>query len=745
MIRRFVEWLQSAGVQPTPTEVADALWLARLMTPNRSNGAEVVSEEPVPAGAAQDPFELRATERREEEVERRAKGAVETWTANEIRTVSTRARRGLSTRVSHSTALPDQPAFGRAFRLLRRRVRGCGAGEIDEDETVERVASERIWRVVTRPGPSPWLDLAFVVDQSTSMDFWWKTVVELRALLERTGVFRQITVHSLNTECRQISFTTGTTVGRHQRRSVGGLINSTGTTLVLLVTDGIAAGWWTGTVAQWLKEVGYRAPTALLYVLPETLWLGAAFASTRTEKAHGCTAGSTSEALILSHRHSRRRVGEVTVAKVPLIPLDPESVGAWAQMLTKPLTLAKVALLPLAGEMPREEAVQTPLSEPSHQIFLRRFEATASPKARRLARLLSAAPVTLPIMRLVRETMLPEAHVGHVAEVFLSGLLERLDDAHTRLPEDVRYDFKPGIREALLSQLPRRDAVETLVRVSRLVQRRLGKPVDFLSLLAGNEEDLESWRAEEVREFASVAVDVLRSQGSQYSELSRRLVGEKSVTSGVSGPGGISAGADQKGKENTRPLDTLAVMPGGVFLLKQYHGVHTETIVGKLLEQAGTSGGIKQHWLLYSTYRWPSSDHPTILMRFVYQGEPPSPDDFLTEAPRNATYLIAIPVPGAHRGLAAAGCASGPFMPGVYLIRQEGVTVGKVLTSVGTRPGVSYEHWVYFRSFRSPGPDFPDQTVEYVYEGLPVSRDEFLGDLPAGSVDIEVEVQQQAI
>jgi len=45
----------------------------------------------------------------------------------------------------------------------------------------------------------------------------------------------------------------------------------------------------------------------------------------------------------------------------------------------------------------------------------------ATPTARRLAALLSAAPViTLPVMRLIRAAMLPESSPLPVAEVFLS-------------------------------------------------------------------------------------------------------------------------------------------------------------------------------------------------------------------------------------------------------------------------------------------------------------------------------------
>ena len=45
---------------------------------------------------------------------------------------------------------------------------------------------------------------------------------------------------------------------------------------------------------------------------------------------------------------------------------------------------------------------------------------------RKLAGLLAAAPVSLPVVRLIRQTMLPQSSQVHVAEVFLGGILKPL-------------------------------------------------------------------------------------------------------------------------------------------------------------------------------------------------------------------------------------------------------------------------------------------------------------------------------
>ena len=68
--------------------------------------------------------------------------------------------------------------------------------------------------------------------------------------------------------------------------------------------------------------------------------------------------------------------------------------------------------------------LRTPRSVVTPYTRLYRFWQVASPTARRLAGLLAAAPVlSLPVIRLVRQSLLPEARQVHEAEVLLGGLL----------------------------------------------------------------------------------------------------------------------------------------------------------------------------------------------------------------------------------------------------------------------------------------------------------------------------------
>jgi hypothetical protein len=68
---------------------------------------------------------------------------------------------------------------------------------------------------------------------------------------------------------------------------------------------------------------------------------------------------------------------------------------------------------------------------------------------------LATVPLSLPVMRLVQQTMLPGTGQVHLAEVFLSGLLQSTTtDPEKVAPDEVQYNFLPGVREYLLAHVP---------------------------------------------------------------------------------------------------------------------------------------------------------------------------------------------------------------------------------------------------------------------------------------------------
>ncbi|MEU5339804.1 FxSxx-COOH system tetratricopeptide repeat protein [Streptomyces sp. NPDC020766] len=255
--------------------------------------------------------------------------------------------------------------------------------------------------------------------------------------------------------------------------------------VILMVTDGLAAGWHLGTVQPLLRAWTLTWPLAVIDVLPPHLWFRTGLDVSHVQvKAPGpWTANAVWEwrqreappGLWSVGSEEAEDEGEAP-SIVPVLSLAQHGARALSSVLTDdephwqdlPALVAhrwkarpdSARAFPWADEL---LALQGP---PSAASRVSDFRAAASPTAFQLASRLAAAPLSLPVIRaLIHST--PGAGPVHASELFLGGLVRPTgvrDDA----PEAVVYDFLPDTREQLLA-VGRRSATMHTVRVVRAV------------------------------------------------------------------------------------------------------------------------------------------------------------------------------------------------------------------------------------------------------------------------------------
>jgi hypothetical protein len=211
--------------------------------------------------------------------------------------------------------------------------------------------------------------------------------------------------------------------------------------------------------------------------------------------------------------------------------LEAQPLHHWARAVAgnSNLWIPAVFAMPPTGPAQRAADVQ-PESEsrradriPPEQL-VRIFYGTASPIARRLASMLAAVPLTLPVMRLVQRALLPESRQVHLAEVWLSGLIERPLHVDAATPADnFEYFFVSGVRELLLNNLRLGEVIDVLSAVSGYIGDRLGQPVDFEALVADPQASGKVQIAPGYQSFARVAATALHKFGGHYAALAQRL------------------------------------------------------------------------------------------------------------------------------------------------------------------------------------------------------------------------------
>jgi hypothetical protein len=316
------------------------------------------------------------------------------------------------------------------------------------------------------------------------------------------------------------------------------LLDPSGRRLILVITDGVHP-WWLPSgplrpiLAQWSKA----SPVAIMQPFPQRLWDRSAIRPALAEfRANG--PGRFASRII---RPPQRLAIAVRTAPdvpntVPILELTPLVLERWARLVSGSRPSATLAAAMLTGEP--EGFRSPPLGRSANSLtaaeladpadLVRAFRASVSPSAYRLAGYLSVvAPLTLPVMRLVQESMLPEAGTAELAEVFLGGLLRRLPGYFAGSADRVAYGFAAGVRETLQSTVTSSEALTLLDQVGSYLVRgqRGGRP--FSAVLASPVGGDVATASEQHPPFARVARKVLERIGGPFAEAAQQ------VTSGI--------------------------------------------------------------------------------------------------------------------------------------------------------------------------------------------------------------------
>ncbi|MFD3758076.1 SAV_2336 N-terminal domain-related protein [Streptomyces sp. NPDC058622] len=492
MIEELLRAIADARVDAGTNELADILWLSAHLT-SSSRPSEATTGDTA-AGDADEP------EPQSSSAEEPLQGAGSTPSTGTRLFTATQegvaeGRRGSLVKVRRAAALDDAPAMMRALRPVGRRRVGGSRTELDEELTVVRSIEEHMLLPVLRPSRGHWLDLALVVDTHRSMLLWQDLVDELCRVISQTGVFRDVRVWFLRG-----TDSDGTPAVAHavdgQPRSPLEISDPSGRRVILVVTDTVGQGWGTSALEDVFRHWSSHNSVAILNVLPERLWTrGAVRPSPLLLRVPTAAAPNTSWQLApINGRRSLRRSGlrSARIA-VPVVEATPESLSSLAHLVVGNSRWTRMLCLGLdtCGE---PGALTTPVAgadtSKNHAApadakhVLARFREGASPTAQELAGYLSAVPLTLPVMTLVRRAMIPHSKHAHLAEVVLGGLFQPW---HTG-PGDIdssqlEFQFLPGVREALVGAQLREEitSVREIVRRSvwRYLTQRTGPASDF--------------------------------------------------------------------------------------------------------------------------------------------------------------------------------------------------------------------------------------------------------------------------
>ena len=554
----------------TAREIADLLWLALLIQPE----VEIPPEQKLQT----------QTVRQEESIDDTViEAPLPVVASKPVANINTSISQ--SSDVLPPNALPiwiaDPPILSdtlsliRALRPLLKQVEVGISNKLDETATVERIARTQIWDPILKPEIEPWFEVVLIVDRSTSMNLWRRLTDDITLMLKRYGAFRDLRILDLELVSSEVvlRFPQGNAARTHSednssdhsdqenpsydqprerfRHDPRELIEPNGRRIILILSDCVASYWWDGKLNKIIQAWSESMPTAIWQMLPEWMWERTALGQGNYVAIRNTISGAINTQLETEILGLETPKDVESRAVIPVITSEAEDLCRWSRMLSGDRREVTAGfLLPQYGKrVPKAESVEEIASERFHNYLieskstsdtieqpfnqaiaeiaqerLQEWRLLSSPRARRLIMLLAASPViTLPVMRLIRASMLPEISPLPIAEVFLSGLFKKLPQQENAKPEEIQYDFMTGVRAELLNFLPPVEVIEVVNKISFYVAQRLNYTSlqEFRAFLTNPEA--EKPELEGLKSFASVTASILERLGGDYAGFAKEL------------------------------------------------------------------------------------------------------------------------------------------------------------------------------------------------------------------------------
>jgi hypothetical protein len=291
--------------------------------------------------------------------------------------------------------------------------------------------------------------------------------MELRETLEQTGVFGSVRTWYLDGDSPEAVIGSADGSGApHRPRE---LVDPSGRQIILVLSDCVGGAWRSGSALRALDLWGRSGPAAIVQPLPQELWDRSPVGCHHVQL--GAAPGLPNHRLAVWWDDLLLAEERPAGVPVPVLELEPDWFAAWAGLITGGLRRTHL-IAAFTGEQPAlaDEVAADGFAEPGQRRAVQRFMSSASPEAFRLAGLLAAAPLNLPMMRHIQQAMQPAGRSAHLAEVYLSGLL-RVTQASGAERE---YEFISGVRELLLDTVRRSEVIKVGELVSAELDRTYG-------------------------------------------------------------------------------------------------------------------------------------------------------------------------------------------------------------------------------------------------------------------------------
>jgi len=410
-----------------------------------------------------------------------------------------------------------------AFRHFRQKIVSLEQLKLDEEKIADYMAKTDIFRPFYKKSYEKRFSILFIIDNSESMKIWESLIEEFIKDVKSYHIFKKVIVHYISTD--------NDVPELYQKKEKISKLNNKWyknieqNTLIFMFTDMVSKSWSSGEllgeITLWQQYIHF----AIIQMLPQRLW--------NDTKLIDASMGKMSNIKKFSLNNKIQSRAEEILAteennlpelvKIPLLNFDESSIDAYGRVMNSLLNNRIDGALFEKEDFQGEYQFSESNSAIEAEDRLRGFYKYASILSKELLELLAVVPLSLPIIKMVQQKLLPQSTQEHLSEVLMSSIIDKEQKV------DGFYQFykaengQEGVREKLIKKIGAKKSFQTIVKVSDVVHHQ-GGVFDFLAYIVDPMTLKKSNGLSEIdREFARISASVLNKMGKPYKDLADRL------------------------------------------------------------------------------------------------------------------------------------------------------------------------------------------------------------------------------
>jgi len=418
-LEQLYQILDAEGIQADATQLAEAIWLSKFTKTIQVVSATTPQEDstqPIEEQPQEKPKEIDDTPPIEDEkpqpkpkeksdkTPQKAKDAPLYPSTNEDNQNSLPFRTPLLSAFSNDNTLIY------ALRHFRQKKIATHPNQLDEEKIADYLSSTKIFKPFYQKSYTKRFSLTLIIDSSPTMEIWESVIDDFIKSIQKYYIFNDIIIYYLDDKLY-------TTQDQTKKPNPHWYKHKSKDDLIWILSDMVSPTWEKGEIlahiAQWQKY----ALVAIIQMLPKRLWNATKLLDASIDKFQSTQKFSSNPKLysrteaILQHEED---VGEYF--KIPIINFTQNSIDAYGSMM-RLLSHSFVDGAIFENEdFEGEYHSSTTQSTKSLEQRLRNFYKYASTPAKELLELLAVVPLSIPIIKLVQQKLLPTAPKSTLAK-----------------------------------------------------------------------------------------------------------------------------------------------------------------------------------------------------------------------------------------------------------------------------------------------------------------------------------------